>query len=255
MKQTKPAQAMELRSLSPVFGGPVAGPETRVTEDELVQAIRAVFPPGPRLSPTETIAHAHEECHDVSTTFAERPWPDLGLDTIDSHFQSLSLLSPQAFSEFLPAFMVRGLQRPDEAGIPNDVLEFTTYNLLPDNASPWWLARVEGLTHVQAAIVVEFLAQVARRSGDYFGEPPSDATAYWESRGRRSLSIMELRSLSPVLCRLGASAGLAGSPDPSISNRSISGGDDETRHRHSCRTARSVRTGCERAVYLRSRTS
>jgi hypothetical protein len=179
---------MELRSLTLCSADRWRGARACVTEHELVQAIRAVFPPGPRLSPSDTVAHACEECHDVSATFAERQWSDLAAGTIDAHFQSLSLLSPHAFREFLPAFMIRGLERPDEGGTPNDVLEFTTYNLLPDNASPWWLARVGGLTNVQAAIVVEFLDQVARRSGDYFGEPPSEATAYWESRGRRTKS-------------------------------------------------------------------
>jgi hypothetical protein len=164
----------------------VVGPETGVTEAELVQAIRAVFPPGRPLSPADTIAHACEECQGVSSTFAERRWPELPADLIDAHHDSLPLLTPEAYREFLPAYMIRGLERPDDPCGPNDVLEFTTYSLLPDNASQWWLARVAGLTEVQVAIIVEFLAQVARRSGDYFGQPPAEATEYWESRGRRT---------------------------------------------------------------------
>ncbi len=144
MKQTKPS-VLELRSLSPVFGGPVTGPETSVTEAELVEAIRALFPPGLPLSPAAIIAHACEECQDVSASFAERQWPEIPADDIDAHHDSLPLLTPEAYREFLPAYMIRGLERPDDPCGPNDVLEFTTYSRLPDNASQWWLARVGGL--------------------------------------------------------------------------------------------------------------
>jgi hypothetical protein len=157
-----------------------------VTEDELIQAIRATFPVGGTLSPADTISHECKECQDVAATFANQTWLEIPASAIDARYDSLPLLTPAAFREFLPAFMIRGLHRgPEEPLGINEVLEFTVYSLLPDNAIPWWLARVIGLTDAQAAVIIKFLDHVARGS-DYFGKPPRDATEYWESRGRRT---------------------------------------------------------------------
>src|SRR5262245_11520895 len=153
-----------------------------MTEDELVQAIQAAFPPGVPLAPVDTIAHACEECQEVACTFAGHSWPDVSAEAIDGHFDSLPLLSPAAFREFLPAYMIRGLRQNE------DVLEFTTYSLQPAKDEAWWLARVEALTDAQVAVVVEFLDHAAQRSEGYFGEPLSEAMHYWGSRGRPTKS-------------------------------------------------------------------
>jgi hypothetical protein len=139
------------------------------------------------LTAADTVAHVCEECREVAAVFAEHTWPDIAAESIDARFDSLPLFTPVAFRQFLPAYMIRGLQRgaAEPFGV-NDVSEFTVYSLLPDNASEWWLARVSALTHEQAALIREFLDVVIRQSDDYFGAPPSDATAFWEARCRRT---------------------------------------------------------------------
>jgi hypothetical protein len=157
-----------------------------VTDDQLIEAIRAAFPPGDPLASDAVVPHSCEHCDEVAAALAGHAWPDLPAGAIDARHDALALLTPAAFRELLPAYMIRGLMRgPEEPTGVNDVLEFTVYSLLPDNASQWWLARVSGLSNAQAAIILKFLDHVAQQS-DYFGEPPRESTAYWESRGRRT---------------------------------------------------------------------
>ena len=138
------------------------------------------------LLPTaQLIEHSCEECSDVASTFSGRRWPDIRAEEIDAHSDSLPLFPPVAFRQFLPAYMVRGIKRADESWGPNQVLEFTTYSLLPNEVDSWWRERVDGLTSGQVFVIVEFLERVQLRGKDYMGEPPPQAAQYWGSRLRK----------------------------------------------------------------------
>jgi hypothetical protein len=151
---------------------------------ELCHSIRAVFEPGHRLIPGDIIEHECEECAEVATTFARRTWPEIAAEAIDTHFHSLPLLSPVAFRQFLPAYMVRGLERPDDPWGINEVLQFTTYNLLPKEVDARWRERVDAFTQAQALLIVDFLDHVKKRDKDYdaFNEPTPHAEDYWLRR-------------------------------------------------------------------------
>jgi hypothetical protein len=153
-----------------------------MTEPELLAAIQHAFDVGQALPIARLIEHTCEECSDVASTFSGRRWPDIRAEEIDAHSHSLPLFPPVAFRQFLPAYMVRGLRRADESWGPNEVLEFTTYSLLPDEVDGWWRERVDGLPGGQVSVILEFLKQVQLRGKDYLGDPPPQADQYWRSR-------------------------------------------------------------------------
>jgi hypothetical protein len=159
-----------------------------MTADELATAIRATFPPGEQLERHATVEHACPECADVAVTFSHLLWPDATAEVVDSHFEALPVFTPQAFRQFLPAFMVRSLQKDNLPWGVNDVSEFTLYSLWPDEVSAWWRLRVDALTTDQVAVIVDFSDYVRGRSDEYRGTPPRQAAAYWEGRlaGRRT---------------------------------------------------------------------
>jgi len=161
-----------------------------VTQDGFLGTIREAFP-AHALDPEAIIEHSCPECADVAETFGGLTWPELSAEAIDSHFQSLPLLSPAAFQQFLPAFMARACERGDDPTGVNDVLEFTVYALLPNHVDEWWLGHVATLTEAQAMVVLRFIDHAQETSGDYFGKPPVEALEYWRGRvtGRRTTGI------------------------------------------------------------------
>ena len=161
-----------------------------MTADELAREIRSQFGPGDRLAPEAVVAHVCEECMDIAAAFGGQLWPEIAPDIIDQHYQSLPLFAPAAFRQFLPGFLLRGLERSGRSSGANDVAEFTLYTLCPDTVTPWWRERVDGLTDAQSYVVAQWLGHLQGLSGDYFGPPPLEAWEYWEAR---SVGIPEHR--------------------------------------------------------------
>jgi hypothetical protein len=158
-----------------------------MTTEELVAKIGAAFEPGAGLDPEAVVEHWCEQCEDVARAFAGRTWPEISAEAIDSHYSSLPLLTPAAFRQILPAYMVRGLQRPPDFTGLNDVSEFTTYMLLPEEVSPWWTDRVKAFSPEQNDAVYEFVLEMLARRADYFAESDLAAMSHWaEGRGRRT---------------------------------------------------------------------
>ena len=166
---------------------------SRVSVEELVGKIQRTFEPGVRLEPEEVTEHICPECADVAKTFAHHTWPEIPPDAIDAHHDSLPLFTPIAFRQFLPAYLVHGLQCEDQPWGVNDVSEFTVYALLPDAVDARWTDRVDGFNSLQVALISEFLHDIWTRGSEYLGPPPSAAASYWEARAnsRRTRRVIE----------------------------------------------------------------
>jgi hypothetical protein len=88
--------------------------------------IRAAFPPTAYYGPIT--ACDCEECSQLREELRHKPWDEVSTDIIDLTC-SPTLLTPEAFHAFLPAYMLRGL---DDLIGKRVVLEFTMYSLCPD---------------------------------------------------------------------------------------------------------------------------
>jgi len=155
-----------------------------MTQEDLIANIRDVFPPGQQLEPDEITTCPCDECFDLKVAFAHSRWTEIADAVIDEHHGDLPLLFPLAFRQFLPAYMIRGLRLPDtDWGAPNDVLEFTTYSLVPSEMGPWWHRRVDPLDARQSLAIAAFLAETSRRELACGYEPyDPEVMEFWRLR-------------------------------------------------------------------------
>ncbi|HEX6084064.1 MAG TPA: DUF6714 family protein [Thermoanaerobaculia bacterium] len=83
-------------------------------DDELAVAWAGVVPP-PQSSIT---AHDCDECAEVRTFFADKPWTDfVDVAALRYHYDALTLFTPRAFHYYLPAFIRATLAAPEEAAL------------------------------------------------------------------------------------------------------------------------------------------
>lgn len=138
--------------------------------NQLSAKIKAAFPdPPPAAFPI--VVHQCDECARVDADFRGKRWSKVALDTLKYHYDSLPLLSPEAFRYYLPAFMLGAL-----ADLDSNLPDFTLGSLLPHG-----LLRRETckFTAEQEAAIVEFAHWMAR-------SPESDRiVAYWSSEKSR----------------------------------------------------------------------
>lgn len=90
--------------------------------------IRAAFPPT-RFQGAVTLCPC-DECKELQETMQGKSWDQITNDFVD-FTGSPTLLTPDAFQAFLPAYMLRAL---DNIATDNVVLEFTVYSLCPSIA-------------------------------------------------------------------------------------------------------------------------
>ena len=89
--------------------------------------IREAFDGVPLPKTIRTIApHECPECNDLAEALLGHPYHSLQKSVVDSFYEALPLLSPQALHHYLPAWLLRALENPS-----GDVMEFTIYHLSP----------------------------------------------------------------------------------------------------------------------------
>lgn len=123
---------------------------------EITAAFADVPHPGQNIAPCNC-----EECRalqkDLHKDFSGSSWQTLTASFFESHFGDLSLLSPEAFNYFLPAYLVYALQNYNAS----DVWEWTIYTLTPgkesENMSEWWRERLRPFTKEQMNVIYQYL--------------------------------------------------------------------------------------------------
>jgi len=89
--------------------------------------IRDAFSQVPQPVGSRAIApHVCDECDKIEADLSQYTWETLPPHIIDSHADSLPLLSPAALQHYLPAWLIRALDDPS-----GDVIDFTIYQLTP----------------------------------------------------------------------------------------------------------------------------
>ncbi len=146
---------------------------------ELVDEIRAAFPGGEPLKDNEISTCPCSECAVIRTDFADcRRW-ELPAAKIEEHQSSLPLLSAVAYQQFLPAYMVQGLESPHHPwSWGNQVIQFIMIGLLPDERDAHWRERFEGFTPSQWRTLRRFVEYVVAND-DYYQIDSSEGIKSW----------------------------------------------------------------------------
>jgi len=118
---------------------------------------------GARAPAIDRIAlHQCSECATLRAAFAGKDWHTLDRAFLDRFFSKLPLLSPEAMSYYLPAYLLCSL---DDFTPDNIVAEFTVYHLAPDEPTSdrdraWWRQKLRYLTADQMAVLADFMQLV-----------------------------------------------------------------------------------------------
>jgi hypothetical protein len=122
------------------------------------------FPP----QPFNGLVSTHDECDDGIALRHELPgkrWDEVSAAFVDNNSLSLALLEERALVAFLPAWLLRSVEKFDG---DNLVLEFTLYFLCPGTPGEYWdvekLAKaVEPFDATQRTLVGDFLRAILER--------------------------------------------------------------------------------------------
>ena len=119
------------------------------------QAIEAAFPVEP-LPAADQIRSEHcPECREIAARFSLRPWPELTAADLSGN-PSPALLTPAAFRYYLPAMMIRSMERRRELDcFPMSLVG----QLSPAGGKPSEHSRpnLTGFTPVQVFAILAFL--------------------------------------------------------------------------------------------------
>lgn len=140
--------------------------------DEIRRQIRSAFP-------SETFFGAVtngckcDECAELVRNLRYQKWDDLNNETMDAQFGSLPLLSPEAFSMFIPAWLMRSLdnlEAEEQQFCEWTLYAFALYHHEEDSADDLshkidrMRSRAERLTREQIHAVAAFLRLIQHRT-------------------------------------------------------------------------------------------
>jgi hypothetical protein len=130
-------------------------------ESDLRMQITDAFPPEPyhgQVTPADGMDWTEELDDDIELWqfLAGKSWTSVPDEFVDRHRGNLVLLTPGAFSAFLPAWLIRGFVNPE-------VRQFTIYTFVPHPhpaLKEHWHAHISHLRPEQIACVRQFLLAV-----------------------------------------------------------------------------------------------
>jgi hypothetical protein len=126
---------------------------------ELRDQIREAFPATQFYGPVTSCDC--EECTHIREELRHKRWDEISTTFLD-FTSSPTLLTPEAFNAFLPAYLLRALDDLDRHS------EFTVYCLCPDNEDgvSHLLQRARLMNPVQIQAIRAFLVFVQENAGD-----------------------------------------------------------------------------------------
>jgi len=131
---------------------------------EFRKRLLEAFPPEPFYGLVST----HDECDEGIAVHRESPgkrWDEVPIAFVDNNSLSLPLLDKCALLAFLPAWLLRSVEKFDQ---DNLVLEFTVYFLCPGSSGEYWdderlAERVKPFDIGQRILVGDFLQAILER--------------------------------------------------------------------------------------------
>jgi len=130
----------------------------------LEENIVSAFADVPKPNGSRSIApHECPECDEIEKQFSPYTFTNLPAKVIDYHKDSLSLFSSEALHHYLPAYLLRALQRPE-----GDVLEYTIFFLTPSHKriaedTAYFEERFSVFNTVQRAVISSFFGEVEKK--------------------------------------------------------------------------------------------
>lgn len=124
--------------------------------DDLLRAVDAAF--SDVGVPDRIVSHECEECAEVRATFLGRHWSAMSTADIARHYDSLPLLTPDAYRCYVAAYLKHGIQEPQGA-----VAQFVVYSLDPKYQDRF---AQGGFTSEQAAVILRVAEYIAELAGD-----------------------------------------------------------------------------------------
>lgn len=161
-----------------------------VTErEERIEAIkdgiREAFATADAAPPERIVSHDCWECRRIQRRFQGKRWRDVPLASLASE-DPLTLLTPEAFCFYLPAFMLAALDHHDKGGL----VSCTIFCLTPSEPSEgpemmeWFLERVEILRPAQRERITQFLTVLRNDyadGDDITQEEIDEALTFWQA--------------------------------------------------------------------------
>lgn len=151
--------------------------------DEFRERLVQAFPPRPFYG----LVSKHHECDDGIALRRELPgkrWDEVPGAFVDDNSLSLALLEERALVAFLPAWLLRSMEKFDD---DNLILEFTVYFLCPGSSVEHWdderLANlVEPFDIVQRTLVGDFLQAILERGDlEWYHDYAEFGTKRWRA--------------------------------------------------------------------------
>jgi hypothetical protein len=148
----------------------MAAPDLAIFRSEVLDAFgSASRPPKFLIAP-----HDCDECRQVCADFASIEWIAAPDATIESHPSALSLMSPEAYAYFLPAYLLYAVAHFTHDALPS---EMTVYSLAFSEPSgegmhEWHRGRLKFVTAAQLETLERFLILVENDAtfSEYIGK-------------------------------------------------------------------------------------
>lgn len=151
------------------------------TINSLKKMLVEVFPKDKPPNIDEIIDHQCLECFGVRDTFGGFEWWKIEGNTIDVNFVKSSLFTPKAFHYYIPAYILRAL---DKFGKYEEVLEFLLYNFYPsdlEGSEEYFVKRQELFSKQQKLFIVLLLNTVIEDEDlEISHDDARKALSYWK---------------------------------------------------------------------------
>jgi hypothetical protein len=159
--------------------------------DALRADVVRVFGTARRPSRFEIAPHGCEECEQLAAARADVEWIGMPGRLIEENPSGLSLLSPEAYAYFLPAYILYALDHFTHSALPSEITVYSLAYNAPqtEEMADWHRERLKFITAEQLAVLQRFLEAVEAdpEFGGYVGREAVSAARirldqFWSER-------------------------------------------------------------------------
>ena len=147
---------------------------------ELVRSTfaEAAFPRG-----IDTAGHDCDECDGIRKAFDRQAPFSLPADVLEYHYDSLPMMTPEAFHHFLPAYLTFAIDHPDSL-----VAQFAWFSLSPPELNGFYAERFGRFSEAEKAVVLQVAEYLINADNDLGSEEVARARRYWCEQPGRSFT-------------------------------------------------------------------
>jgi len=147
-------------------------PEATVLKD----LVRSAFAEGAFPRGTNAAGHVCDECDGIRKAFNGQAPFSLPGDMLEYHYDSLPLMTPEAFQHFLPAYLIYAIDHPDSL-----VAQFAWYSLSPAELDDFYSIRFGRFSGTEKAVVLQVVEYLINADNNLESEEVARARRYWRA--------------------------------------------------------------------------